>query len=252
MIKILIVEDEIPVQKTISEIIEKNCTGTEIIGFASNIKSAKFLIENNNPDLVLLDINLPDGTSFELLQQLDKIEFKIIFITAFEEYALKAIKLSAVDYLVKPVDPIELIESIIKAKQSLHNTENNVKMDALFANIKELSGKTRKIVLKTAENIFLIDIQDIIRCESEGAYTMFYINDGRRILISKVLKDYEDILNDNGFIRVHKSHIVNIKFIDRFEKLDGGSIILKGNKSIPVSIRKKDQLIRMFDQLSQF
>lgn len=250
MIKIVILEDEIPVLETITEIVENYCDETQLMGVARNIRTAKQLIQKTNPDLVLLDINLPDGTSFDLLEQLKNINFKIIFITAFEEFAIQAIKLSAIDYLVKPIDPIELIAAIKKARDAVDLSNNNLKLSALLSNIKGLANKPKKIILKTAENIYLIDVADIIRCESDGAYTRFYLNDGKKIMISKVIKDYEEMLHDYGFLRVHKSHIINLNFIDRFEKTDG-LIVLKDQSSIPVSVRKKESLLKIFEELSK-
>lgn len=250
MIKIVILEDEIPVLETITEIVENYCDETQLMGVARNIRTAKQLIQKTNPDLVLLDINLPDGTSFDLLEQLKNINFKIIFITAFEEFAIQAIKLSAIDYLVKPIDPMELIAAIKKARDAVDLSNNNLKLSALLSNIKGLANKSKKIILKTAENIYLIDVADIIRCESDGAYTRFYLNDGKKIMISKVIKDYEEMLHDYGFLRVHKSHIINLNFIDRFEKTDG-LIVLKDQSSIPVSVRKKESLLKIFEELSK-
>lgn len=251
MIKILIVEDEKPILDTINTIVKDYCKDVEVIGTATNIAYAEKLINKSNPDLVLLDINLPDGTSFDLLQQLSHIDFKIIFITAFEEFAMKAIKLSALDYLIKPVDPMELIEAINKAKETIQKTNNDLKLNALLSNVNNLSEKPKKIILKTAESIYLIDVQDIVHCESDGSYTRFYINDGKKIFISKVLKDFEDLLEDCGFMRIHKSHIINLNYIDRFDKHEGGYVILKDQSPIPVSFRKKDKLMQMFDNLTK-
>ncbi len=250
MIKIIVLEDEKPVLDTIAEIVQNYCEDTELIGVARNIGTAKKLIQKSNPDLVLLDINLPDGTSFDLLEQLKTIDFKIIFITAYEEFALQAIKLSAIDYLIKPIDPIELIHAIKKAKEAVDITNNNLKLSALLSNIRGIANKPKKIILKTVENIYLIDVNDIIRCESDGAYTRFYLNDGKKILISKVIKDYEEMLRAYGFLRVHKSHIINLNFIDRFEKADG-LIVLKDQSAIPVSVRKRESLLKIFQDLSK-
>ncbi|MDA3952731.1 MAG: LytTR family DNA-binding domain-containing protein [Bacteroidales bacterium] len=250
MTKVVIVEDEKHIQESIREIISEHCKNVIISGIANNIETAKTLLNETNPDLVLLDINLPDGTSFELLEQLNQINFKIIFITAFEEYALRAIKLSAIDYLVKPIDPIELINTVNKAVELIDESSNEINLKALLSNIDTLTNSTKKIVLKTAESIFLINIPDIIRCESNGAYTTFYINDDKKIMISKTIKDYEELLDNNGFMRVHKSHIVNLKFIDRYKKADGGSLILKNKSEVPVSFRKKEKLIKLLESLS--
>lgn len=251
MIKIFILEDEKPVLDTITDIIQNYCENSEIIGTARTISSAKEIMQKSEPDLVLLDINLPDGTSFDLLEHFNQPNFKIIFITAFEEFAIKAIKLSAIDYLVKPVDPIELIDAIKRANDALSQKNNTLELDALLANVKNISDKPKKIILKTAKNIYLINVKDIIRCESDGAYTNIYIKDGKKIMISKIIKDYEELLKEHGFMRIHKSHIINLSFIDRFEKTDGGSVILKDQSSIPVSVRKKDALLKIFEELSQ-
>ena len=249
--KIFILEDEKPVLETIQEILLNYCEDVEIIGTARSISSAKQILQKSSPDLVLLDINLPDGTSFELLGELGNVNFKIIFITAFEEFAIKAIKLSAIDYLVKPIHPVELIESVKKAKELLNRENNKLELNALLANVKQISGNPKKIILKTAENIYLIDVNDIIRCESDGAYTIFYVADGKKIMISKIIKEYEELLHEHGFMRIHKSHIINLNYIDRFEKADGGSVILKDQSSIPVSVRKKEALLKIFEELSR-
>jgi len=184
MIKIFVLEDEKPVLDTITDIIQNYCENSEITGTARTISSAKEIMQKSEPDIVLLDINLPDGTSFELLEHFNQTNFKIIFITAFEEFAIKAIKLSAIDYLVKPIDPIELIDAIKRANDALNQKNNKLELDALLANVKNISDNPKKIILKTAVNIYLIDVKDIIRCESDGAYTNIYIKDGKKIMIN--------------------------------------------------------------------
>lgn len=250
MLKIILIEDEVKTLQNIRFVIEKYCDDVEVIGTSNSVKSALELFENTSPDLVLSDINLPDGTSFDILEQLSEIDFKIIFITAFEEYAIKAIKFSALDYLVKPIDPKELIATIEKAKIHLENENENLKLKALLANVRDFSDSLKKIVLKTSNSIYVIDVQDIIRCESDSSYTKFFLKDSRKIMVSKVLKEYAELLKDSGFIRVHKSHLINLNYIDRFNKTDGGYLIMKDTSSVPVSQRKRDTILDFFENLT--
>jgi two-component system LytT family response regulator len=249
MLNIVIIEDEEKTLDFISNIINEYCSEAQIIGTASDACSAVELLQSIKPDLVLSDINLPDGTSFDILNRLEEIDFKVIFITAFEEYAIKAIKFSALDYLVKPIDPQELIATIKKASEHIERENNNLKLKALLANVRDFAEKLKKIVLKTSDSIYIIDVQDIIRCESDSSYTMFYIKDGRKIMVSKVLKDYDELLGDSGFIRVHKSHLVNLNHINKFNKTDGGFLEMKDGSNVPVSQRKRDMILEFFENL---
>lgn len=246
---VVIVEDEQQNLETLEEILQNHCEQVKITGTASTVSEAVQVIDEVNPDLLLMDINLPDGNSFDILKQIKRKDYKLIFITAFEEYAIKAIKLSALDYIVKPVDPKELIQAIDKAQTAIEEKESNLKIDALLANVNNLSHKKEKIVLKTAESIFILDIQDIIRVESEGSYTRFYTNKGNKILISKTMKDYEDVLTDSGFFRIHKSHIVNMNYLIRFDKSEGGYLVMTDQSKVPVSYRKKEKLLEYINNL---
>lgn len=249
MLKIAIIEDEEKSLGFIRSIIEQHCPAAEIIGTATSVQSAVTLLTNVKPALVLSDINLPDGTAFEMLSRLDEIDFKVIFITAFEEYAIKAIKFSALDYLVKPIDPNELVKAVNKAKEQIEHENNSLKLKALLSNVRDFSDKLRKIVLKTFDSIYVVDLQDIIRCESDNSYTLFYLKDSRKIMVSNVLKEYDELLADSGFIRVHKSHLVNLNYIDKFIKSDGGYLIMKDGASVPVSQRKRDMIMDFFNNL---
>lgn len=249
MLKIAIIEDEEKSLGFIRSIIEQHCPAAEIIGTATSVQSAVTLLTNVKPALVLSDINLPDGTAFEMLSRLDEIDFKVIFITAFEEYAIKAIKFSALDYLVKPIDPNELVKAVNKAKEQIEHENNNLKLKTLLSNVRDFSDKLRKIVLKTFDSIYVVDLQDIIRCESDNSYTLFYLKDSRKIMVSNVLKEYDELLADSGFIRVHKSHLVNLNYIDKFIKSDGGYLIMKDGASVPVSQRKRDMIMDFFNNL---
>lgn len=187
---------------------------------------------------------MPDGTGFDVLSFLKKFQFKVIFVTAHHEYAIKAIKFSAFDYILKPVNPLELKVAI---KRVINDNDNNkIKMDAFIHNLENQKKDDKKIVLKTSDSIYLIGIQDIVRCEADNNYTSFFLNNGERIVISKGLKEYDEMLSGYGFFRVHQSHLINVRCISRFDKKEGGFIVLSDKTQIPVSQRKKQKLLEMF------
>lgn len=249
MIRVVVVDDEKRVAEAIARIIENNCSGFSVIGIALSVKSGVELINKHKPDLVTLDINLPDGSGFDLLKKVEDIDFKLVFITAYEEHALKAIKFSAIDYILKPIDEFELSEAFRKVK-TIHKKENNkLILDAFLSGLNGIPKEQKKIVLKTADDIHLIKTNDIIRCESDGSYTSFFLKDNKQLLVSKNLKEYEDLLSDYGFFRTHHSHLININYIERFHKADGGIIYMTDQSEIPVSVRKKEGLLKLFGEL---
>jgi two-component system LytT family response regulator len=249
MIDIFIAEDEPKTLNSLINIVSNYCSETNIVGTADTVNSAVNFLEGNHVDLVLLDINYPDGNGFDILEKLPDHNFKVIFITAFEQYAIKAIKFSAVDYILKPIDPKELIDSVKKIQEDIKLKQtSDINIKALLSNIKNESGK-KHIVLRTQERIHVVKIKDIIRCESDSSYTIFHMANDKRFLISKSLSEYDELLTDYGFIRTHKSHLVNADYIRSFEKKGGGYLILKDNVQVPVSVRRRDYVIREIEKI---
>lgn len=248
MIRAVVIDDETMARETITEMVDLYCQDVQLVGEAEDVKSGIDLINKTNPDLLLLDIQLTDGTSFDILKQLRKNDFKVIFITAYEDYALKAIKFSALDYILKPIDPNELTEAIEKAKESLEHKFTNVKLQALFNNMDHI-GEGKKIVLKTANNVHLINLNEIIRCQSDKNYTHFHIKNHETVVVSRTLKEYEDILTDYKFFRVHQSHLINLSHIKRYEKAEGGYLVMSDDSVVPVSFRRKEELMKAFNSL---
>ena len=246
--KTIIIDDEEKSRKIIYNYINSYCSNVEIVAQADSVASAYKAITELKPELILLDINMLDGTGFDLLNKFEKLNFKIIFITAYEEYAIKAFKFSALDYLLKPVNPQELIDSIQKAHRVIDFEALEVKYKTFLANYNPQIKADKKLVLKTAESIHVIEVKDIIRLEADGSYSNIYINDGRKIMVSKNLKEYEELLTNYNFFRPHHSHLVNLNFIQSFEKRDGGTLIMKDKTAIPVATRRKDDLMRLFDE----
>jgi len=247
-VKAIIIDDEQRVIGSISRLLEDNFNDVEIVSTANDIDKGYKLILEHDPDILILDINLPDGNGFDLLKKIDSPNFKLIFITAYEDYAIKAFKFSAIDYLVKPVQPDELISAINRAKELIKNEDQQLKLSALLENIEE--GHTlKKIVLRTAESLHLVKIEDIIRCESDSNYTMFYLINDKKILVSRTLKEFAELLKTSGFLRVHQSHLININHIDRYAKAEGGAMIMKDNSSIPISHERKSYILNQLESL---
>ena len=241
--KLIVIEDEFRTRNAIISIVEKNCKEITIEGWADNVNEAISLITDSKPDLVLMDIQLTDGNAFDILKSFDDVDFGIIFLTAYENYALQAIKFSAFDYLLKPFTEEDLIKTITRFKKK--NQKGS--LDVLLNNIN--SGGEKKIILKTNEDIFIVSVNEIIRCEADSSYTHFFLENGTHITVSGTLKKYDDYLKHFNFIRVHHSHIVNLNFITKFSKLKGGSLQLKNGDIIPVSKRKKDDMLKLFNSL---
>jgi two-component system LytT family response regulator len=243
------VDDEAMARETIYEMVNMYCKDAAIVGQAESVKTAVEVINKTQPDLLLLDIQLTDGTGFDLLKSLNNHSYRVIFITAFEDYAMKAFKFSAMDYLLKPIDPNELVEAVDRARVSIEDNQMSAQLKTLFTNMNTYSREGKKIVLKTANNVHIVNLMDIIRCQSDKNYTHFYIIEEESIVVSKTLKEYDEILTGFGFFRVHQSHLINLSHVKRYEKADGGYLVMSDDSVVPVSFRKKEELMKLFNSL---
>jgi len=240
MLKIVIVDDEKNVRIVIKKLLSFTEVPYEVVGEAPSIAQAKEVILKTNPDLVLLDIKLDDGTGFELLKQLPKINFQLIFITAYNEYAIKAFKFSALDYILKPIDPLELKEAIIKASKSINSKKE---LDLLLKNLENNNTDFEKLVIKTTQRTYFIDIADIFYFQSDGSYTKV-ITKEYNVLASKNLKYFQEILPKEQFIRPHQSFLINKTHISGV-KVD--VIVLTNECEIPISIRRKVETLKLLN-----
>lgn len=250
MLRTLIIDDEVHVQQSLEKMLKAHCPNVMLLGSADGVANGIEAINKNNPELVLLDIKMDDGTGFDLLKKLEPVDFKVIFITAYNQYAIKAFKFSAIDYLLKPVDPEDLVLAINKVDQ-LFQSDFNTQLDALNDHLEAKNKGTKKIILRTQNSIHLVKVHDIVYCESSGSYTSIQLLNGQKILVSYSLKEYEDLLKDSGFFRVHKSYLVNMKYIIRFDKQEGGYVVLENESKVPVASRRRDQLLEMFERLAE-
>jgi len=246
--KILIVDDEKAARENARQLLTEFFSEMMICAEAENIESAHQAILLHQPDVVLLDVDLPDGNAFDLLRKFTAIHFNIIFITAHEKYALRAIKFSALDFLLKPYTTSEFIDAIQKAQIKLKESEINVRFSTLMQNF-QFQNQSAKIVLRTSDSIHVVQTDEIIRLQADGAYTTFYISNRKPIVVSKNLKEYDGLLENNGFIRTHQSHLVNSKHIVCFQKADGGSLLLSDATQIPVATRFKEKVLFQLERL---
>lgn len=250
MYKIVLIDDEKKIQNSLKQIIENYAEDVEISGLAFDVKSGIEIINNVSPDIVFLDIEMPDGNGFDLLNQLNNTKFSLIFCTGHNGFAIKAFKYNAIDYVLKPFDIEDVTAAIEKAKKDLKLKQKDISIDSLLSFYKNSQKKESKLILKTATDIYVVQINDIYNCQSEGSYTIFKFENEKTITVSKPLKEYEDILVSHNFIKTHQSHLVNIVHIERFHKKDGAFLILKNGREIPISVRKKEAVILAIENMN--
>lgn len=249
MIRTIIIDDEDHAQQAIEGILNHYFKNIEIVAKTKNVASSVTSIKTFEPDFLFLDINLPDGTGFDVLKQINYKKYKVIFVTAYKEYAIQAIKFSAFDYILKPFNPVELIQSVNNILNEKITTDYALKYEAFFSNFNPSSPKPHKIVLRTFDKIHVFELDQIIRCESDNTYTTFYTTDNQNIIVSKSIKTYEEMLTNRGFMRVHQSHLINLNMISYFDKQMGGSVIMSDQSNIPVSNQKRTLLMQYLDYL---
>ena len=249
LLRTLIIDDEAHVRRSLSIMLAEECPTVDIVGTADGVESGLKAIEKYHPDLVLLDIKMADGTGFDLLRKARPVNFRVIFVTAFEEFAIRAFRFSAIDYLLKPVNADDLHEAVEKAISSFGN-DFATQLKALEENLASKDPAGKKIVLKTNDAIWLIKTHEISYCEADMGYTKFFLKNGRNIMVSGNLAEYEELLKESGFFRVHKSFLVNLSDIVRFEKGDGGFLCMSNNDRVPVATRKRDELLEIFQKLT--
>ncbi|HBS87360.1 MAG: DNA-binding response regulator [Bacteroidetes bacterium GWF2_38_335] len=245
MIKAVIIDDIDNSRLTLKHDLEEYCRGIQIVGEADSVESGIKAIQKFNPDVVFLDIQMGDGTGFDILERIGQFNFQVIFTTALDAYGIKAIKFSALDYLLKPIDPDELIAAVEKLQKKDASVSIKDNISLLLENIRENKSGNKRIALNSADRVHMVFVSDIIRCESQGSYTIFYLKSKEQIVVTRNLKEYEMMLEEFSFIRIHHSHLINFNFMKEFVKKDGGYAIMTDGSQVPVSFRKKDRLIKM-------
>ena len=247
MINAIIVDDESCFREMIQFFLTDYFPEIKVIAQADNVEDAVRYISESKPELVFLDIEIKGGTGFHVLQKLKDRDFKLIFITAFNDFAIQAFKFSAIDYILKPINEFEFKAGVERAVLEIQKEVTSVPVDLLLNNSQQKADK--KLVLRTAQEIHIVNVSEIVRCEADNVYTTFYINSGEKIIVSKGLTEYVDLLESYGFLRPHQSHLINLSFVKKLDKSDGGVIILKNNTIIPISSRRKQAIMDVLNKL---
>lgn len=246
MIKAILIDDDKNLREGMKGLLTRFAPSIKIIGEADSVATGIEVIDALEPQVVFLDIQLTDGTGFDILEKLSErnktIKTNVVFITAHEQYAIKAFRFSALDFLLKPVDPEELQKVIEKIEAVIEKKNDYSHIDLLLENIRKNVDNFKRIALSTSDGIHLFDISDIIRCESADNYTKFYIKNTKPVLISKTLKEYEELLKEHNFERIHQSHLINLNYLKSYIKKDGGYVVMTDESRLPISQRKRERL----------
>lgn len=246
----LIVDDESRARETIAQLIQLFCPQITTVAQADSVQTAVQAIQQRKPDVLLLDIRLGVGSGFDVLRQSPTKDLNVIFITAYDEYAVKAFKVSAIDYLLKPIDPDDFIEAIEKAHQKVIQDSLAARIDLFLHNISHKETAISKITLNTAESFHIVQIEQIVYCQADKNYTTFYLTNQAPIVVSKNLREYEELLPSSQFIRSHQSYLVNLKHVVRYEKGDKNHLVTTNDWTVPIALRRKDQVIQALKRMS--
>lgn len=239
-IRALIVDDEANNRENLRLALESYCQAVEVVGEADSALTAMDHIKELKPALVFLDIAMPMGSGFDLLESLPQIDFDIIFVTAYDQYAIRAIKFAAVDYLLKPINALELKKAVDRVLNKQLQQNQKDQLETLLHNLQQ---QEKKIALPQTDHIEFVAVNSIIRCQGDRNYTHFFLKDGRKLLVSRTLKEYVSLLEDQSFYRVHQSHLVNLNYVQKYSRRDGGLLITSDNSKIPVARARKEELL---------
>jgi len=249
MIRAIIIDDEVHCIRRLSTLLEENCKeNIHVVGAFQSAEEGVAAIVKLQPSLIFLDVQMDGQTGFDLLKKIQPINFEVIFTTAYEKYAVQAFKFSAIDYLLKPIDTDDLLQAITKVTNKISGNEMSRKLDALFHNLKNVH-ESKKISIRTLNGLTFLDINDIIRCQSNINYTTIYLKTNQKITVSKTLKEFEELLSDYNFYRVHNSHLINLAYITKYNKGKGGRVAMADHSEVEVSSRRKEGFLKKLSEI---
>lgn len=248
MLKAIIVDDEEEVRNALQGLISFYHPEVKICALCGTVDEALTQIDEHDPGILFLDVEIGDELGFDILKKVQHSGFDVIFITAHHQYAVEAFRFSALDYLLKPVDPDLLAGAVRKASERADGNSLSLKINTFLHNMKH-AGESKKIVLKTVDTVYLVNLCDIMYCVADRSYTTFYMSDNTRITVSNTMGDYEELFKGHGFFRIHQSYLINLRYFRHYEKKDGGRAVMKNNEALPVATRKKDTLIQLLSTL---
>ncbi|HEY4149226.1 MAG TPA: LytTR family DNA-binding domain-containing protein [Chitinophagaceae bacterium] len=245
MINAVIIDDEQHCINRLGSLLREHCADTvTLAGTWSSVPEGLEALRRQQPDLVFLDVMIHEETGFDLLKQLPRIHFDVIFTTAFEKYAVQAFKFSAIDYLLKPIDPDDLKQAIGKMVRKMEKSELPGKLETLFHNLKDMQGSSKRIGIPTINGFTFLQVNDIIHCQSDINYTTLFLKEKQKITVAKTLKEFEELLSEYNFYRVHNSHLINLGCVKSYNKGKGGFVLMSDNSEIEVSTRRKDEFLK--------
>ena len=248
MIRAIIVDDERKARETLNKLIKDYCGNVEIIAKVNSVDTAYDAIVEYKPQLVFLDVEMPGSNGFDLLERFDKVDFDVIFTTAYGHYAVKAIKFAALYYLLKPIEIHELKEAIFQVEQKL--TNRSLMDDRVMALLSNLQGaQFQKVAIPDVEGVTFVDVNQICRCQADRNYSIIYLSDGTNITSTRTLKEYESLFSNHHFFRVHHSHLINLSFVKRYIKGDGGFVIMNDKSKVEVSRRRKNEFLEKLAEM---
>ncbi|MCB9232500.1 MAG: response regulator transcription factor [Bacteroidia bacterium] len=245
-LRAVMVEDEQASRETLRRYLEKYCPQVEVVGEGTTVKEGITVIRELRPDLVFLDVEMPYGNAFDLLEEVGDLGFEAIFITAYSHYAMKALNFSAVYYILKPIDIDELITAVERAAEARNKHEGNFKTRILMENMQTEQFQNRKVVLPVLDGFEVVKVKDVIRCQGNGNFTDFYLADGSKRVICRTLKFYDELLTECDFLRVHRSHLINLQYVKGYKKGKGGQVIMSDGTAVEVAPARKDELLARF------
>ena len=246
MLKTVVVDDEPLVLKNILFLLEKYCPQVQVLATAGSAAEAKKLIEQSKPDLLLLDIEMPRGNGFDLLQSLKDFSFSVVFITAYEQYAIQAIKFSALDYILKPINQDDLVNAVNKAAEKLKDRQSAVAIEMLLQNYRQPSPPLQKIALPASDKVNFAKLADIMYIKSEGNYTQVFLKSGTHYFVTKTIGYFEDTLPADIFQRIHNEYIINMNYMEKYVRGKGGYVVLENGITIDVSVRRKTDFVNLW------
>ncbi len=249
MISAIIIDDIQKSRAVLLQLLQRHCPQINVIGMATSADEAQLLILEKNPDLLFLDVEMPNGTGFDLLKRFSSPTFEVIFTTAYDQYALQAIKFCALDYLLKPIDIEELQAAIQKMASKVTTPKSSNRFTHLIENLNNHNHKNHKIGIPTQEGLIFIKVDDILYCTADRSYTYVQLKNQRKIIATRKIKEFENLLTQHDFFRIHRSHLINLNYIEKYYKGAGGYVIMSNGQSIDVSRRKKEGFLEQLDKL---
>lgn len=238
----ILVDDEVSNLENLQGLLEKHCPVVKVVATATDIMAAANLIRLHEPNLLFLDIQMGSNSGFDLLNMLPERSFEVIFVTAYDKYGIQAVKFAALDYLLKPIEVEELIIAVGKAKDKVGSRWQDEQLGFLLQQMKKTGNAIPKIALPQQHEIRYLVIDDIVRCEADNTYTFFFLENKDKLVVSRPLKEYSDLLKPQGFLRIHQSHLINPKFVKSWLKEDGGILLMKNGDKVPVSKPNRDSV----------